>query len=311
MNLLAVNFHYFRETTYASGIYPTNRAMLEKQIDQLHKQYKFVSQETIAEWVQEQVFPAGNYCVLTMDDGLQEQMAVFDFLTAKGIPAIFFVPTDPIQKQKVLPTHQLHFIRTQLADRDIFDFLDKNTDIAHCHFDEQILENQYRYDDPLARRVKFFLHFVLPEKEKESLIRQLFGTLVSDEPAFARQLYMQESDLCRLAKAAALGAHGSGHLPLAALAETAAERDIAASVEYLESVGGQPIVSFSYPFGGAAAVSRSLAPMLQRAGIQFAFTMKRGINTDEQFRDPFFLRRVDTKDLDAVMSEHSLVVGFK
>ncbi len=297
MSLLAVNFHYFRETTYKSGIYPITRAALEQQVDALHRQYKFVSQGEIADWVREQVFPSGQHCVLTMDDGLKEQMAAFEFLSAKGIPAIFYVPTDPIRHQKVLPTHQLHYVRTQLEDCDILDFLKKNTRIETYPFNEQLLENQYRYDDPLARRVKFYLNFVLPDKEKERLIRQLFGSLVADEAAFARELYMDEHDLCRLAEAGALGSHGSAHLPLATLRPEEAERDIMSSVEYLESVGGKPIVSFSYPFGGEAAVSRSLGPMLQRAGIQFAFTMKRGFNQEEEFSDPLFLLRMDTKDV--------------
>ncbi|MFN0214462.1 MAG: polysaccharide deacetylase family protein [Saprospiraceae bacterium] len=297
MSLLAVNFHYFRETSYKSGIYPTTRMKLEKQLDALSRVYKFVSQEEIASWVQERAIPNGNHCVFTLDDGLKEQMEVFDFLNSKGIPAIFYVPTDPIRHQKVLPTHQLHYVRTQLDDKEIFDFFQQHTSIATYQFDDQLLENQYRYDDTLARRVKFYLNFVLPEKEKTRLVQQLFEALVSDEATFARKLYMDENDLRRLAKAAALGSHGSAHLPLAMLAPEEAEQDIIASVRYLESVGKQAIVSFSYPFGGEKAVSPSIAPILERAGIQFAFTMKRGFNYEEQFSDPLFLRRMDTKDV--------------
>lgn len=297
MNLLAVNFHYFREERYPSGIYPTSRATLEKQIDALSKQYRFVSQDEIAGWVRAQVFPSGSYCVLTMDDGLQEQMAAFDFLTAKGIPAICYVPTDPIRHQKVLPTHQLHWVRSQLDDREVFDFLQQNTGIAAYPFDEQTLENQYRYDGPLARRVKYYLNFALPEPQKTQLVQQLFDALVSDETAFARALYLSEQEIRQLADKGALGSHGSAHLPLATLPPEAAEKDIADSVAWLEALGGRPVVSFSYPFGGETAVSRSLGPLLEKAGIQFAFTMKRGVNTVAELGAPLFLMRVDTKDL--------------
>ena len=296
MNLLAVNFHYFRETTYASGIYPLSRRALEKQIDAIHRRYKFVSQAELSDWIRRQDFPTGDYCVLTLDDGLKEQMNVFDYLSGSGIPAIFYVATDPIRHQKVLPTHQLHYVRTQLDDAAIFEYLQKNTAISSYPFNEQLLENQYRYDDPLARRVKYFLNFVLTEIDKETLVRQMFRMLVIDEVAFSRALYMDEQDLRNLAKAGALGSHGSAHLPLATLTEAEAARDITASIKYLESVGGSPVISFSYPFGGTAAVSPWLAPLLNLAGIQFAFTMKRGLNTIEQFRDPLFLHRLDTND---------------
>ena len=108
---------------------------------------------------------------------------------------------------------------------------------------------------------------------------------------------MDEAALRRLAKADALGSHGSAHVPLAALPPEEAEADISTSIQYLELISGQSIVSFSYPFGGAAAVCPALAPMLERAGIQFAFTMQRGINTSAQFYSPLFLYRVDTRDV--------------
>jgi peptidoglycan/xylan/chitin deacetylase (PgdA/CDA1 family) len=296
MNLLAVNFHYFRETTYASGIYPTSRKALEKQIDAIHRRYKFVSQEDLDNCFRNQVFPKGEYCVLTFDDGLKEQMNAFDYLSEKGIPAIFYVATDPIRQAKVLPTHQLQQVRTQLDDAAIFEYLQKNTNISSYPFKEQLLENQYRYDDPLARRVKYFLNFILSESEKQTLVQQLFCMLHSDEAAFSKAFYMNEDELRRLAIAGVLGSHGSAHLALATVSEAMAEQDIKKSIDYLETLDSKPISSFSYPFGGAAAVSPVLATILDKAGIQFAFTMKRGINTSEQLQDRFFLQRVDTND---------------
>lgn len=296
MKLLAVNYHYFRESSYSVGIYPTSQLALAHQIDQLQRQYDFVSQEQIASWLQRRQFPQGNFCLLTFDDGLQEQMAAFDFLEKRGIPAIFYVPTAPIQSKKVLPVHQLQFLRTRLRDAGIFDFLHANTAIGSYQFDEQLLENQYRYDSPLSRQVKYYLNFVLQQKEQQALVQQLFDSLVSDEAEFAGNLYMQEADLRKLAEAGALGAHGSAHVPLASLTPAAAAADISASVEYLEAVGGNKIRSFSYPFGGKSAVSASLGPMLEMVGIQFAFTMQRGINQPEQFQNPLFLHRVDTND---------------
>ncbi len=296
MTLLAVNFHYFRDTTYPGGIYPINPQALAHQIEVLQQNFSFVSQEQIATWLRNRYFPEGNYCVLTFDDGLQEQMAAFDFLSAKGIPAIFYVPTDPIRLQKVLPVHQLHFVRTKLSDTNIFEFLRKNTGIETYRFDAQLIDNQYRYDDTLSRQVKYYLNFVLPENDKQKLVQQLFEQLVANEAAFARELYLRAADLRRLAAAGALGAHGSAHVPLATLPLAEARADIMASVQYLESIGGRKIISFSYPFGGETAVSAALGPLLEQAGIQFAFTMQRGMNTADQLQNPLFLQRVDTND---------------
>lgn len=296
MKLLIVNYHYFREQQYSSGIYPTSKAALLQQTETLSRDCKFVGQEDVLAWIEQDTYPDGNYCLLTFDDGLREQMDAFELLAGKGIPAVFYVPTHPIQSHTVLNVHQLHHIRTCMDDADIYGWLSKNSGIDTYSFDETALANQYRYDTTVARKVKFYLNFGLSEAEKSTVVRGLFTQIVPDEAAFSRMLYMDASDLRRLSDAGALGSHGSTHQPLALLSPETAAQDIQGSVDYLQATTGRPVLSFSYPFGGQTAVSVTLQPALENAGIQFALTMQRGLNTVAQFQQPYFLRRIDTND---------------
>lgn len=297
MELLAANFHYFRETTYPSGIYPISREALMLQIDALSKEYAFISQDKLVGYIRNDSFPEGKYCLLTFDDGLKEQMEAFFLLEKLGIPAIFFVPTQPIEEGHVLEVHQLHHIRAHKDDRFLFEMLDKAFHISNWKFDAEVLATQYRYDDQLGRKVKYFLNFELDETKRKVFINQIFNELVYDAPAFARQLYMDKEDLKLLARAGALGSHGSTHQPLAKMSAEEARQDVEDSLNLLEQWTGQKPSSFSYPYGGKTAVSPEAGAILKENGVTLAFTMNRGINSDNDLRkNTLFLKRLDTND---------------
>ncbi len=296
MNLLAVNFHYFREETYNSGIYPVSKAALTKQLDALAKEYSFISQEQILHKLKHKAKDEKNYCVITIDDGLKEQMHAFDYLQSLGIPSILYVPSYPIQNQQVLDVHKLHYVRTHMKDQELYDILNQQFNIDTFNFDEASLANQYRYDEPLSRKVKYFMNFVLTNQEKQEAIDVFFAQLISDETSFANKLYMNEADIKTLAQADALGSHGHRHMPLATLSKTEAKLDIDLSLEYLERIGEKPIRSFSYPYGGKDAVNESLINHFEGTQVEFAFTMWRGINTEATLLQPYLLQRIDTND---------------
>lgn len=295
MNLLAVNFHYFREQSYNTGIYPVTKSALIRQIDALSKYYKFISQDEICLLLSGKN-KVGNYCIITMDDGLKEQMAAYELLMEIGIPSILYVPSFPIEFKKVLDVHKLHYIRTEIADQEIFEFLDQEYAIDGYPFDYGALANQYRYDDLTSQKVKYYLNFVLNRKQKNIVIDTLFKKLVSDEETFAKNLYINELDIQKLVQTNSLGSHSANHLPLSTLEKKDAKNEVVNSINFLENIGGCKIVSFSYPYGGPDAVDESLLEIFMETHIEFAFTMRRGINTEDNFKNPLFLNRVDTND---------------
>ena len=297
MNLLIVNFHYFRETQSNSGIYPVSLAQLSNQISLLSERYKFVSQQDICNWIESGEFPSGDFCLITFDDGLKEQMHAFQYLNNLGVPAIFYIATDPIQYNSVLNVHKLHYVRSEMNDDEIFSLLNEKYNIASYNFDQKKLENQYRYDNDIARKVKFFLNFTLSKSESDDAISSLFKSLISDENAFAKQLYMSEEELIILSKHNALGSHGAAHVPLATKPLESAKSDIKKSIDFLETLTAKPIPSFSYPYGGIEAVNETLAVTFEQTHVKFALTMWRGVNGIENFKNPFFLLRFDTNDI--------------
>lgn len=293
--LLVVNFHYIRELKLFSGIYPISPSQFTSQLEALSKKYTFCSQPDILNWVAADAFPTGDFCLITFDDGLAEQMVAVDILRRKGIPGVFFVPTAPLAFETVLTVHKLQYIRSVLNDDEVFNSLKEVSDIDKYPFQMERVKTQYRYDNELGAKIKFYLNFVVSSEIAENLIGTLFCNLVN-ENTFIRQFYMRKDDLKVLANFSMLGSHGVHHQPMATLNADEKRFEILESSKFLEHITDSTVQSFSYPFGSTEAVDEATVDCIRDSPIQLAFTMIRGVNEIEDLRGKFLLKRVDTND---------------
>lgn len=295
MKLLSVNFHYIRDEIYLNGIYPRSLHQLSAQIDELSKYYEFISQNDLIHIIKNKIFIDKNYCLITFDDGLKEQMSAFELLNKKGIPAVFYVTTKPIRSNKVVSVHKLHYIRSVMKDEEIFQFINHNINLKTIQYPDNI-GKLYRYDSLQVKKIKYLLNFLLDIDTKDKLIDDLFST-IADESDFAKKLYMSIEDIRSLSDIGYLGTHGDSHLPLATLDECGIEKDIQTSIDFLHnSCNGGQIKSISYPYGGPKAVSEKVINVLGKFGFIFGLTMFRGLNDIKDFDCPMLLKRVDTND---------------
>lgn len=295
MSLLAVNHHYFRTVGTGQGIYPITPDALTAQIRRLQQHWLIGGEAEIlahCHGAAENVAA----CVLTFDDGLKEQMQALSCLENLGAKALFFVPTAPLVEHEVLDVHKLHMIRSRCSDEQLAGDLQQRFGFDQHPFDEPMLAIQYRYDMPISRRVKYFLNFVLEPQARKDWTRTLFGELFGCERAACDALYMDRDDLRLLASRHLLGTHAHSHIPLAPLSEVAMCAEIEESLGVLETLTGQRPIGISYPFGGKTAVSEALFGVAASVGLQYGFTMERGIN-DSVADSPLALKRIDTNDV--------------
>lgn len=294
MKLLIVNFHYYGDEKFNAGIYPVTPDFFQRQLKAIAEEYTFISQIELTKYIQQNQYPEGNYCLLTFDDGLKQQMQVYHWLVENNIPAIFYVPTKPLLESIVLDVHKLHHVRAQVDDKDLIKILKKDANYQYTSTDTQQAEGQYKYDDNLAREIKFQLNFKLSAEAKSAFINTTFSKLYPDEEKFSKNFYMNEHDIKQISKSNMLGSHGHAHIPLAQ--STNPKDDMLKSINYLEQLTNTPIVSFSYPYGSKAAINESVATKLENTSIRFALTMWRGINDFNESINPMLLKRVDTND---------------
>lgn len=240
--------------------------------------------------------------ILTFDDGLAEQMGALGQLEALGASAIFYVPTAPIVERFVLDVHKLQMIRARVEDAEIAAELDKTFSFGKKVFDDDLLAIQYRYDDELGRRVKYFLNFMLEEDARLAWTTKYFTTLFGDEREVAASLYMSRDDLRRLSAKRLLGSHAHSHLPLATLEAERMLHELAHSHRLIEEITTSFPAGVSYPFGGKSAVGHEVFDCASSCGYAYGFTMERGINDLPEKANPMALSRIDVNDLDRWLS---------
>lgn len=296
MQLLAVNYHYFRDTTEGKGIYPISKRDFSSQLDVISKHYEFINQEMLVSIVSKGAYPNKRYCILTFDDGLKEQMEACEILIQKGIGGIFHIITDTLEQKEVINIHKIHYIRSKMDDNELLEVLQNDYDIFDVNFDRDILNAKYPYDNDLAKKIKYFLTFVLNDFEREKTINALFDALVNNEDQFLKQWYMNDDDIMKLAKYKMLGTHSSSHRPLAKLKEEEMRYDIKKSINYLETITRETIHAISYPYGIGEAVSERLSQIAVDAGLSIGFTVIRGINQNEDYQNFLFLKRINTNE---------------
>ena len=304
MNLLIVNYHYFGDQKFNSGIYPTSAAVFVKQLETIAlNNYTFISQLELIEILNANVYPDGNYCLITFDDGLKQQFDAFMLLKGKGIPAVFYVPTKPIAEECVLDVHKLHWIRTKVDDLKMLELLKQHKiDTNLTENERQGAKAQYKYDEFAAANLKYLLNFKLSNEIKSYFLNSVFVQEFGSESKFSKEFYFDESELLQLSDAGCLGSHGYSHSPLLQMEEPV--EDILKSKDHLYKICGVPPCSFSYPYGSSSAVDANIAEMTKNAGFKFGLTMWRGINDNlDMQNNRYLLKRIDTNDLDKFINK--------
>ena len=290
MKLLIVNFHYIGDHHSGNVIFPRTLKQISHQVDVLSKSYKFISNSDLINY--QNLSSKYNYCMLTFDDGLVEQMDAFRLLVQMGVPATFFITTKTLTGKYVANVHKTHLLRHKLGDAKIWEYLIN----IYPEIDRKIPENIesfYRYDSGTAKRLKFAVNFLLEHSESENFINRLFfGEFDFDE--VAKSLYMKERDVLTLANLDSLGAHGHTHTAFSQLHETNLREEIDAMGKCLGRITPLKNIGISYPFGGPAAVTDTAVEQCKI--FCYGLTMRRGLNDLSENINFHRLSRVDTND---------------
>ena len=298
MSLLIINHHYFRSKKLKQGIYPITPDELKIEIKKLNK-YGWIlgSQEKLFEFKKRKFKNFYKLALLTFDDGLKEQLNAAKQLSSINIFPVFFVPTLPYTDEKVLPVHKLHMIRAQISDVELLKTLEKKFHLNNIKFDEDFLKTQYRYDNEISRRVKYFLNFILDTNKRNDWLNHFFKSTFGDEKKIVKQLYFSKEELRFLAEKNQLGSHAHSHVPLSLLDEKNIKKELLYSRQILGDITGYKVCGISYPYGGKSSVDDKVFKLAKKCGYKYGLTMKRGLNHPKVDKSMFCLNRIDVNDL--------------
>lgn len=295
--LTVSNYHYIREDfkTPFPSIFGVTPQSFKNQLLLFKNQADFLSAADLVADINEILNSKNNYFFITFDDGLKEQYQLaLPILDELNIPAVFFVNSINHIERKLSTVHKIHLLRSivssEILYRQVQDFTglklgNKNIENAHSF---------YRFDEPNAAELKYFLNvFLNIEKQKEfvdDLFKQHF-----DEIAILEKLYMSHKELQHIASKNYLGSHTHSHLPLGLYNDEDIERELTTTKAHLENTFSTAIELVSYPYGTREVVTKNVAKLAKEAGYKIGFTTMAG--TNNHLDELLLLNRFDCNDL--------------
>jgi hypothetical protein len=203
----------------------------------------------------------------------------------------------------VAPVHMNHFLLAELGVeryRTLFiealNALGLQT-LAQTTVNQTAARRTYPLDNGETARFKYLFNFLLPARDRDVVVKQLFHQWIGEEGAIASQLYLSWAEARDMQRAGmVMGGHSHWHRPLARLTSEELPSDLVCCWKLIqENLESQDFWPFSYPYGKADSFNENVIETLRRIGFCCALCTENGMNLPGM--DPFAICRVDCKQI--------------
>ena len=309
--LLFVNYHYIRDAAYPyPGIHPLGMAEFRSEIAKLWERFRFATPAEVESLILDGRPLPGPSIVPTFDDGLMDHWrAACQVLDPLGIKGAFFACSRPRVDRRALTVHKIQWLRAHTEPSafaaEFFSLVPQELRPTGNEPWIARAERSYKYDTPLAARLKFALNFVLPAELVDSVTSQLFADRGIDEARFCEKTYMSKEHLSSLVERGhVVGVHGHTHAPLSRLGDGLL-KDVGANVAYLADATGRSPTWVAYPYGRADAIpdESALDSLFCHFDLKIGLTLMGTWNVGGE--KPARLNRINTNELEAVLGAES------
>lgn len=288
-------FHYVRPIYGGSGKKGLTVDEFDELLIRLRKVGEFVNPERLAcdsPWSDsgEQTRPK---FLLTFDDGLRDhyQFAA-PILEKHGLRGVFFVNSQQYQLNCPLSIHRWHSIRDAVSDANMNSLFAAL--LASRGAKERNVNSAVRWDNGALAQLKYEFNYVMTEQEKLALVVDLEDKL-SLCPPNVHEIYMSRGELMELvSRGHWVCSHSHSHACLSLLTKTQTYDDLAQSLDFISSIGGDRRV-FAYPFGKPESYNSAVQECLVSLGIRVAFSSAPKHQLEPV--NPLAAPRLDPKDL--------------
>ena len=299
-----VTYHYVRPAVDRPpwGYYRLDLAAFRAQLDYLTSRFDVLDSARTLAVVRGERTPPDDGLVMTFDDGLVDHCEwVLPELRSRGLSAVFFVPTAPLDG-RTLSVHRVHALlgrrpATAVHDALLAELADSEVTLFPGRSDDYGTKGGHAPPSESAAAVKRLVNYRLPADVAASVLAGVERRLDAPAPD-ASAYYLSATDLRALVDAGMLvGAHSVSHRVLADLAPAVQRAEIRDSFDRLDALfGGLDVRLFAYPFGGPETYTEVTRSILVDCGCDAAFTTVSGRLTGGAVTDRYALPRRDCND---------------
>ena len=304
LELTVIMYHYIRDLGDAaeagSGIPGMSVQVFEAQLDELSKQYTFVTWPEVCMALQAAKPLPSSACLLTFDDGVRDHyLNAFRILHHRNLSGLFFA-LDRLETEGFVLAHKIHFLLAKLGLTGLREAIWEELNPAQQeHFTQAEKRYQLKYPPiSMDRRINL-LKAVLQRDlstEVDPLLSDLFERHVGPEKEMARTYYLNALQIREMtAGGMHFGGHSRNHPWFDWIDAETRTAEIKASQDWLQQFEPGPW-AFAYPYGGLSDDSPRL---LKEHGFLAAFTTQ----TQLRHSDPYYIGRLDG----AEMAQHGVI----
>lgn len=310
--LTVVMYHYVRDLQHSR--YPNIKGCdvrhFKEQIMFLKRHYNFVTVEDVIDAYYSSTPLPHHAVLLTFDDAYKDHFEyAFPILEHEHIQGAFYPPVKAVTEHSVLDVNKIHFVLASTPEDKMQRLLDEIRTLLDTNREQYGLQSFDYYFNKLAVAnrfdpkevifVKRLLQVELNEVVRKRITNELFEKVVGiDEDTFSRELYMSLDQIkCMVDCGMHIGSHGYDHYWLSSLPRKKQEFEIAKSLEFIDSVGGDPNNwTICYPYGD---YNQDTIILLKEHGCKLGLCTKVDIATlGSDIHDSIFkLPRLDVNDL--------------
>jgi peptidoglycan/xylan/chitin deacetylase (PgdA/CDA1 family) len=310
MNFISVNYHSIDdEDKYKSGIYPISADRFAKQLELIKQDFVFISEDVLVSAIENKTKLPDNACLITFDDALRSQYEnAVPILREMKIPAVFFINTLHLKKEKACVVHKIWKLLSMLSATEMLAQVIRHySEIKHkeINFDNISLnsaqkENMYDHDTDTLK-LKYLLNSYLDLALVELIIDKIFAESYGDEKDFCQEFYMDAAQIKDLdqGKLFSIGLHTESHLNIPHAENAIVSKEIISNHDFLKNnLDIKNIQGISYPIGAIEAkdLNDKIMETIKSLEIKYGVTVQRRVNHD--LASPFLIHRFDTNDVD-------------
>ncbi|WP_458207737.1 polysaccharide deacetylase family protein [Haladaptatus sp. NG-SE-30] len=298
-----VTYHYVRPSVERPpfGYYHLDVGDFRRQLDHLESEYEVLDRSALLRWIEKDHSPPDDAVLLTFDDGLADHYKwVLPELRSRNLFGVFFVPTEPLVSDGVLPVHRVHSLAGQYSSTALHDALFGELErYEFAESDGNAVDDPYadRQTDDALRTFKRVLNFAVPYEYLDDVLTALESKFRSSPRA--SEYYLSQDELRELHDAGmVIGTHTVSHPDLSRLSSSEQRVQITESTETVtDIVGERPAKLFAYPYGSEQTFTDETKAHLDSLGYDAAFTTVSGLVSENQFRNKrLALPRIDCNE---------------
>jgi peptidoglycan/xylan/chitin deacetylase (PgdA/CDA1 family) len=251
----------------------------EKQLDFFQENFGFATKD---EWLnaikRKKLGGAEGKVILTFDDAMScHYDYVYKILSKRNLWGIFYVPTQPYQKSKVLDVHRIHLLCGAYDGNELLSILkaflneEMIPEKKRKEFREQTYTRQDNYKG--VSEFKRILNYFVSYEYREYLIDSVAHEL---NYVFKTSKFYVSLDKLNQMKLNGniMGAHTVSHPVMSKLSKIEQNEEIKDSFSFLESNLQLDLKTYCHPYGGFHSFNEETVRALSKKEVAFSFNVE-------------------------------------